>query len=314
MTTWTEAEFWEQLRNDKKNREYEDLVRKILTQTRSIRILGWPRKGKDASFYGAAKVNSKECRFFSLWARSERGGGGLEVMFHNLKEPFAKGTDLHAEWVRRLNGAGFYLDPKNTERQNFSFEDLTADPSLLPGLFAVIDWALNQPSMDRLQTVEEQLASLPTPRYPNDAEAESEPPYAPNFEDERERVLRQIVQRRGQKQFRDALLIQYQGRCAITNCQITDVLEAAHIVPYQGEKDNEPSNGILLRADIHTLFDLDLIGIHSEDGTIHLHPSVVVDSAYEFLEGQPVYKASELVSQEALSYRWKRFQTRLDNS
>ena len=31
--------------------------------------------------------------------------------------------------------------------------------------------------------------------------------------------------------------------------------------PYRGTKDNHPDNGLLLRADIHTLFDLDMIGI-----------------------------------------------------
>ncbi|WP_183629116.1 HNH endonuclease signature motif containing protein [Novosphingobium sediminicola] len=42
-----------------------------------------------------------------------------------------------------------------------------------------------------------------------------------------------------------------------------DILEAAHIVPHAviGQKGNDASNGILLRADIHTLFDLNLIRI-----------------------------------------------------
>ena len=36
---------------------------------------------------------------------------------------------------------------------------------------------------------------------------------------------------------------------------------AAHIIPYKGSSTNHVQNGILLRADIHTLFDLDLLRI-----------------------------------------------------
>ncbi|HZZ18730.1 MAG TPA: HNH endonuclease signature motif containing protein, partial [Opitutaceae bacterium] len=76
-----------------------------------------------------------------------------------------------------------------------------------------------------------------------------------------ERVLGQIVRRRGQKEFRESLLVAYDQRCAITNCDAVDALEAAHIIPYQGSATNNVTNGLLLRADIHTLFDLGLIAI-----------------------------------------------------
>lgn len=39
------------------------------------------------------------------------------------------------------------------------------------------------------------------------------------------------------------------------------LLEAAHIVPYNGAATNTGSNGLLLRADLHKLFDLYLIAI-----------------------------------------------------
>jgi putative restriction endonuclease len=38
-------------------------------------------------------------------------------------------------------------------------------------------------------------------------------------------------------------------------------LEAAHIIPYNGPKTNHPANGLLLRADLHVLFDLGLIAV-----------------------------------------------------
>jgi putative restriction endonuclease len=47
----------------------------------------------------------------------------------------------------------------------------------------------------------------------------------------------------------------------ITGCDAIEALEAAHISPYRGEEANHPQNGLLLRADLHSLFDLGLIAI-----------------------------------------------------
>jgi putative restriction endonuclease len=79
--------------------------------------------------------------------------------------------------------------------------------------------------------------------------------------DARERIRRTIVQRRGQSKFRNALLAAYDRRCAISGCTSIEVLEAAHIYPYSGPETNHVTNGLLLRADIHTLFDLGIIQI-----------------------------------------------------
>ena len=80
--------------------------------------------------------------------------------------------------------------------------------------------------------------------------------------DERERAIRAIRIRRGQPAFRAALLKAYGGRCVITGCPIVDVLEAAHIVPYMGPLTNDVRNGLLMRSDLHTLFDCDLLAFH----------------------------------------------------
>ena len=79
--------------------------------------------------------------------------------------------------------------------------------------------------------------------------------------DGKERVVRAINLRRGQQQFRKKLLRAYSGKCAITNCNCADALEAAHILPYDGDLTNHVQNGLLLRSDIHTLFDLGRIGV-----------------------------------------------------
>lgn len=84
---------------------------------------------------------------------------------------------------------------------------------------------------------------------------------ATNIEDSRIRTLQAIARRRGQPAFRKALMEAYDEKCAITGCSITAILEAAHIIPYTGDHTNHVQNGLLLRADIHTLFDLGLLAI-----------------------------------------------------
>jgi len=84
---------------------------------------------------------------------------------------------------------------------------------------------------------------------------------ATNIEDARKRELRAIAIRRGQPAFRSELLAAYKGRCAISGCSVKAVLEAAHIIAYKGEHTNHVQNGLLLRSDLHTLFDLGLITV-----------------------------------------------------
>jgi hypothetical protein len=79
--------------------------------------------------------------------------------------------------------------------------------------------------------------------------------------DARVLVERAIRIRQGQGRFRAELLAAYERRCAITDCGVEAVLEAAHITPYRGEKTNRVWNGLLLRADIHTLFDLERVTV-----------------------------------------------------
>ena len=106
-----------------------------------------------------------------------------------------------------------------------------------------------------------------------------------SIKDERTRVLTSIVRRRGQPAFRRMLLSAYNSRCAISNCGVDAVLEAAHIVPYQGEETNRIGNGLLLRADLHTLFDLQLISV--DESTMQLLISqTLIGTNYEEFRGQ----------------------------
>ena len=76
-----------------------------------------------------------------------------------------------------------------------------------------------------------------------------------------ENVLRSIKSRRGQSAFRNLLLEHFDSTCCISGSKVIQVLEAAHIYPHADETNYTINNGLLLRSDIHTLFDLGLIKI-----------------------------------------------------
>jgi len=110
---------------------------------------------------------------------------------------------------------------------------------------------------------------------------------AKNDEDARERSLASIVRRRGQPKFREALLSAYERQCAITGYDAPEALEAAHITPYKGSHTNHVSNGLLLRADLHTLFDLGLIAVDTSEMTL-LVSEGLRGTMYEKLAGTPL--------------------------
>ncbi|WP_419735642.1 HNH endonuclease [Pseudomonas sp. COR18] len=130
--------------------------------------------------------------------------------------------------------------------------------------------------------------------------------YPADVTDARKRITASIVRRRGQPAFRKALLEAYSGACAITGCNLSDVLEAAHVHPYKGDHTNVVPNGLLLRADIHTLFDLGLIAIESETMIVRVAPKLK-DTDYGRLDGSPIRhpkQKTDQVSPEALYWHW----------
>lgn len=67
--------------------------------------------------------------------------------------------------------------------------------------------------------------------------------------------------RLGQGAFRVLVTDAYQRHCAITGEKTLPVLEAAHIKPYSKQGPHRVSNGLLLRSDLHKLFDLGYVTV-----------------------------------------------------
>jgi|SRR5271165_1828589 len=70
--------------------------------------------------------------------------------------------------------------------------------------------------------------------------------------------------RLGQGAFRVLVTDAYERRCAVTGERTLPVLEAAHIKPYALQGPHRVSNGILLRSDLHKLFDLGYVTVTPE--------------------------------------------------
>jgi putative restriction endonuclease len=70
--------------------------------------------------------------------------------------------------------------------------------------------------------------------------------------------------RLGQGAFRVLVTDAYERRCAVTGEKTLPVLEAAHIKPYASQGPHRVSNGMLLRSDLHRLFDLGYITVTPE--------------------------------------------------
>ena len=67
---------------------------------------------------------------------------------------------------------------------------------------------------------------------------------------------REAAERPEQRRFRERLLRVYGGRCAVTGCDVPDLLDAAHLRPWRlGDE------GVLLRTDLHRMLDRGLAEI-----------------------------------------------------
>ncbi len=115
---------------------------------------------------------------------------------------------------------------------------------------------------------------------------------AASEEDLRARVTRSIVARVGQGKFRSSLLSIFSKTCIVSECKTPWSLDAAHIAPYNGAESNAPSNGILLRSDLHNLFDLGLLSflpVTDSSAKIIFHEEVRSDGTYGEYQGKLVH-------------------------
>ncbi|MCC6926512.1 HNH endonuclease signature motif containing protein [Novosphingobium sp.] len=126
---------------------------------------------------------------------------------------------------------------------------------------------------------------------------------------ERQRQTAERWARPEQARFRERLLEFYGGSCAVSGCSVLDAVDAAHIIGVDGAGEDIDSNGLILRADLHRLFDRDLMAVDPATGIVHFHP--ICGASYQLLIGTRVNLPQEGPQLAHFAERWQRFTRRV---
>lgn len=127
-----------------------------------------------------------------------------------------------------------------------------------------------------------------------------------------ERALARQLTRRGRAQFRHNLDVAYGARCCVSGCGVPWAIDAAHIQPYKDRQSNNVTNGLLLRSDLHALFDAGRMAIHPKTRAVYFAEDARAWPEYGSLHGsrlrtpQPGYEGCA-PKKTSLVARWRAF-------
>jgi HNH endonuclease len=132
--------------------------------------------------------------------------------------------------------------------------------------------------------------------------------------EERYGTPRLVQPRLGQGAFRILVTEAYHRRCSITGEKTLPVLEAAHIKPYSQEGPHAVNNGLLLRSDLHILFDQGYLAI-DQDLKVKVSPKIreMYENGRDYYahQGQKLLvlpeKLADQPSRDYLEWNLKRF-------
>ncbi len=103
--------------------------------------------------------------------------------------------------------------------------------------------------------------------------------FVENYEEKRQkRISKQVVRK---SDFREAIL-RRDKKCVVSKIAIPEVLQAAHIVAVQDNGFEHVSNGIMLRSDLHLMFDSGILKIDNA-GIVHINEKRV-RNAKEYMQ------------------------------
>ncbi|HXG69481.1 MAG TPA: HNH endonuclease signature motif containing protein [Gemmatimonadaceae bacterium] len=130
---------------------------------------------------------------------------------------------------------------------------------------------------------------------------------------ESHRAMAKVLLRPGQVKFRAELDRVYGARCCLSGCNVAWALEGAHIDSFASAPSYHAGNGLLLRRDLHALFDAQKLGIDPSSRT-----AVFSDEALAWPEYKAWHKVAKLAKPQAgfendapsaprLKARWEQF-------
>ena len=118
-------------------------------------------------------------------------------------------------------------------------------------------------------------------------------------------AIRKVRARRGQSQFRRKLLDKYGDACAITGPSPEATLEAAHLYSYSKIGEHHDHGGLLLRRDIHSLFDRGYIAVHPGTGVLSVTEELLAFPTYAPLQGQNIQVDLASAQRDWLKAHWE---------
>ncbi|QUW18225.1 HNH endonuclease signature motif containing protein [Agrococcus sp. Marseille-Q4369] len=101
----------------------------------------------------------------------------------------------------------------------------------------------------------------------------------------RERTVRVRI---GQAEFRTALLRDFGASCVVSGPAPQEALEAAHLYSYAKVGQHREHGGLLMRRDLHRLFDEGLIGVEPDTWRLRMREPAFASESYRGLEGSPL--------------------------
>ncbi|WP_151719228.1 HNH endonuclease signature motif containing protein [Gemmobacter serpentinus] len=122
-----------------------------------------------------------------------------------------------------------------------------------------------------------------------------------------ERMRRNMATRPAQQQFRRAVFALKGVACLLSGCSIEDALDAAHVVPHNGDPAwDRPENGLPLRRDLHGLYDGLWWSIDPEISQVRFARRLL-PSFPEYYHGIEGRRLTASASQLLLLNHWDRF-------
>ncbi len=244
------------------------------------------RVHSNANKVGAAYFldSSTSVRFETLFCKTDINFTPLDAKISLLayEESYAAGISPESSdfTVKAAIECGRLVSSISTKMSNYKFLDKRVDGGLENGAkIDKITW--NEYYLPEQRVVDVQRLRLDIANESKDyefafvVEDASEPAVEeniPNDDDTRQAYARRV--RKGQSRFRKALQNLYGSRCAFTGTPEEAVLEACHIISHAKTGDNSMDNGLLLRSDIHVLFDEHLMTLANDGLHILVHKDV----------------------------------------
>lgn len=108
----------------------------------------------------------------------------------------------------------------------------------------------------------------------------------------------------GQAAFRRALVDAHGANCAFTGSAPLEVLEACHLYSYADTGQHRPHGGLLLRRDLHRLFDSGAIAVDPDSLRLDVVPRLGRYATYALLHGQHLRTEVASGTREWLGRHW----------